>query len=206
MTRNRTVLLVAVAAVTSTTIGWRSAVANPKVNQPAPLFTVTDTKGTTHSLESFKGKWVVLEWFNHECPYTRKHYMANNIQTLQREYTEKGVVWISVVSSAPGQQGYGTAADADRLTQMIKAVPSFVVRDTAGVLGRMYGARTTPQLFAIDPEGVLRYAGAIDDKPTPSIQDVKTARNYIKAALDAGLAGKPIAVATTQPYGCDVKY
>jgi peroxiredoxin len=179
---------------------------SPTINQPAPAFTVSDTKGQAHSLDAYRGKWVVLEWFNHDCPYTKKHYKTDNMQSLQREYTAKGVVWVSVISSAPGKDGYGLAADIDEETIEKKAAPSFVVRDTAGVLGRMYGARNTPQLFAIDPEGVLRYAGAIDDKPSSSAKDVKTAQNYLKAALDAGLAGQPIAVATTQPYGCDVKY
>jgi len=179
---------------------------SPPVNQPAPAFSVTDTKGKTHALDSFRGKWVVLEWFNHDCPYTKKHYKSDNMQALQREYTAKGVVWISVLSSAPGKQGYRSAADADEETIENKAAPSFVVRDTAGVLGRQYGARNTPHIFAIDPQGVLRYAGAIDDRPTAKAKDVEGAKNYLRAALDAGLAGQPIAVATTQPYGCDVKY
>ena len=179
---------------------------SPPVNQPAPTFTVSDTRGTTHTLDSYRGKWVVLEWFNHDCPYTKKHYITDNMQALQREYTAKGIVWISVISSAPGKDGYGSAADIDRQMAEKKASPSFVVRDTAGTLGRMYGARTTPQLFAIDPTGVLRYAGAIDDKRSSKAKDVETANNYLKAALDAGLAGQPIAVATSQPYGCEVKY
>ena len=214
MTRNRIVSLLTLAAVASITLtafmGNSEAapvLANPTVGQPAPLFTVRDTKGTSHSLDAYRGKWVVLEWFNHECPYTRKHYYTRNMQTLQREYTEKGIVWISVVSSAPGNQGYlASAAEADQAMMEKKAAPSFIVRDTAGTLGRMYGARTTPHLYVIDPQGVLRYAGAIDDKPSPSPSSVPTAHNYLKAALDAGLAGKPIAVGTTQPYGCDVKY
>jgi peroxiredoxin len=213
MIRNRVFLMLALAVVAHTATACTEAesstlatLESPPVNQPAPAFTVSDTKGKTHSLDSYRGKWVVLEWFNHDCPYTKKHYKTDNMQTLQREYTAKGVVWISVVSSAPGREGYGSAADADRLTTEKKASPSFVVRDTAGVLGRMYGARNTPQLFVIDPQGTLRYAGAIDDKPTSKAKDVKTAQNYLKAALDAGLAGQPIAVATSQPYGCDVKY
>ncbi len=210
MIRNRAFLLLALASYTATACTESSQAApipeSPPVNQPAPLFTVTDTKGETHSLDSYRGKWVVLEWFNHSCPYTKKHYNSDNMQTLQREYTAKNVVWISVISSAPGKDGYGSAADIDQQMIEKKAAPSFVVRDTAGVLGRMYGARNTPQLFAIDPVGVLRYAGAIDDKPTSKAKDVKGAKNYLKAALDAGLAGQPIAVATTQPYGCDVKY
>ena len=210
MTRNRILSLLALAVVASATLGNSEAaptLEDPTVGQPAPLFTVRDTKGTSHSLDAYRGKWVVLEWFNHDCPYTRKHYYTNNMQSLQRDYTGKGVVWISVVSSAPGNQGYlASAADADQAMMERKAAPSFIVRDTAGTLGRQYGARTTPHLYVIDPQGVLRYAGAIDDKPSPSPSQVASAHNYLKAALDAGLAGKPIAVGMTQPYGCDVKY
>jgi peroxiredoxin len=210
MTRNRTLPLIALAVAASTTLTAFVAAptfGNATVGKPAPVFTVTDTKGNSQNLESLRGKWVVLEWFNHECPYTRKHYFTNNMQKLQRDYTGKGVVWISVVSSARGQQGYhGSDAEADRAMADRKAAPSSIVRDTEGVLGRMYGARTTPHLYVIDPEGVLRYAGAIDDKPSPSPSDVAMARNYLKLALDAGLAGERIAIGTTQPYGCDVKY
>jgi peroxiredoxin len=201
--------VLAISAVTALVRDSEAApiLANPNVGQPAPLFTVIDTKGNAQSLESYRGKWVVLEWFNHECPYTRKHYYTNNMQNLQREYTEKGAVWISVVSSAPGKQGYlASAAEADRAMTERKAASSFVVRDTAGVLGRQYGARTTPHLYVVDPQGVLRYAGAIDNKPSPSPSEVPGAQNYLKAALDAGIAGKPIAIGMTQPYGCDVKY
>jgi peroxiredoxin len=213
MTRHRVSLLLALALLASHTAACTQSEAStgeelksPPVGQLAPPFTVTDTKGASHSLDAYRGKWVVLEWFNHDCPYTKKHYSSDNMQALQREYTAKGVVWFAVVSSAPGKEGYGSAADADRQMTQKKAAPSFVIRDTAGVLGRMYGARNTPQLFAIDPQGVLRYAGAIDDKPTSRAKDVKTAKNYLKAALDAGMSGQPIVVATSQPYGCDVKY
>lgn len=182
----------------------------PQVGAPAPAFTVADTRGTPHSLAAYRGRWVVLEWFNHDCPYTRKHYDAvhgrpGNTQAMQRDYAGR-VVWLSVVSSAPGKQGFTTAAEADRRTRDKGAAPSAVVRDTAGTLGRLYGARNTPQYAVIDPQGVLRYAGAIDDRPTSRARDVAGATNYVRAALDAGLAGNPIAVAQTQPYGCDVKY
>jgi hypothetical protein len=206
---------VAVAAATSDgdAVALTSAelAAAPKVGEPAPAFTAVDTRGASHSLEAYRGRWVVLEWVNHECPYTKKHYAAldggpGNTQAMQRDYAAKRVVWLSVVSSAPGKQGFTTAAEADRLTQEKGAAPTAVVRDTAGTLGRLYGARNTPQYAIIDPQGVLRYAGAIDDKPTPRVSDIAAATNYVRAALDAGLAGKPIAVAQTQPYGCDVKY
>jgi hypothetical protein len=184
--------------------------AAPKAGTPAPAFTAVDTRGASHSLEAYRGRWVVLEWFNHDCPYTKKHYAAvdgrpGNTQAMQRDYANR-VVWLSVVSSAPGRQGFTTAGEADRLTREKGAAPTAVIRDTAGTLGRLYGARNTPQYAIIDPQGVLRYAGAIDDKPSSRVKDIAAATNYVRAALDAGLAGSPIAVAQTQPYGCDVKY
>jgi hypothetical protein len=182
----------------------------PKVGEPAPVFGVTDTRGGSHSLEAYRGRWVVLEWFNHECPYSKKHYKPidgglGNTQAMQRDYQGK-VVWLSVVSSAPGKQGYESAAKADEQTQDKGATPTAVIRDTTGTLGRLYGARNTPQYAIIDPDGVLRYAGAIDSRNSSKVGDIKTATNYVRAALDAGLAGKAIEVAQTQPYGCDVKY
>ena len=184
--------------------------AAPKVGEPAPAFTAVDTRGASHALEAYRGRWVVLEWVNHSCPYTKKHYKSvdgrpGNTQAMQRDYARR-VVWLSIVSSAPGKQGFTTAAEADRLTRDKGAAPTAVVRDTAGALGRLYGARNTPQYAIIDPQGVLRYAGAIDSNPSPSAGDIAGATNYVRAALDAGLAGRPIAVAQTQPYGCDVKY
>jgi cytochrome oxidase Cu insertion factor (SCO1/SenC/PrrC family) len=182
----------------------------PKVGAPAPAFTAVDTRGASHSLEGYRGQWVVLEWVNHSCPYTKKHYKAvdgrpGNTQAMQRDYAKR-VVWLSVVSSAPGKQGFTSAQEADELTREKGAAPTAVIRDTAGTLGRLYGARNTPQYAIIDPEGVLRYAGAIDSKQSSNAKDIATATNYVRAALDAGLAGNPIAVAQTQPYGCDVKY
>jgi hypothetical protein len=205
---------VAVAVVTrdSDAVALTSAElsAAPKVGEAAPAFTAVDTRGASHSLEAHRGQWVVLEWVNHECPYTKKHYAAiddgaGNTQAMQRDYAKR-VVWLSVVSSAPGKQGFTTAEQADRLTREKGAAPTGVIRDTTGTLGRLYAARNTPQYAIIDPQGVLRYAGAIDDKPTPRVSDIAGATNYVRAALDAGLAGRPIAVAQTQPYGCDVKY
>ena len=209
------IALVAVAAVVATgaTDSGASTIplgAAPKVGEPAPVFTAVDTRGATHSLEAYRGQWVVLEWVNHDCPYTKKHYAAvdgrpGNTQAMQRDYAKR-VVWLSVVSSAPGKQGFTTAGEADRLTREKGAAPTAVIRDTAGTLGRLYGARNTPQYAIIDPEGVLRYAGAIDDRPSARVDDIAGATNYVRAALDAGLAGNPIAVTQTQPYGCDVKY
>jgi hypothetical protein len=182
----------------------------PKVDAPAPAFTAVDTRGASHSLEAYRGRWVVLEWVNHSCPYTKKHYKSidgrpGNTQAMQGDYANR-VVWLSVVSSAPGKQGFTTGEKADELTREKGAAPTAVIRDTAGTLGRLYGARNTPQYAIIDPEGVLRYAGAIDDKASSNARDIATATNYVRAALDAGLAGNAIAVTQTQPYGCDVKY
>ena len=181
-----------------------------KVGRAAPAFTAVDTRGTSHALADHAGKWVVLEWFNHGCPYTKKHYElvngVGNSQAMQKEYTKRGVIWLSVVSSGPGRQGYMSAEKADDVARDKGAVPTAIIRDTTGVLGRLYGARNTPQYAIIDPEGVLRYAGAIDDRRTSSAEDIAGATNYVRAALDSGLAGRPIAVAQTQPYGCEVKY
>ena len=182
----------------------------PKVGEPAPAFTAVDTRSTSHALEAYRGRWVVLEWVNHGCPYTKKHYKGvdgqpGNTQAMQRDYAQH-VAWLSVISSAPGRQGYTSAEEADEMARDKGASPTAIIRDTAGTLGRLYGARTTPQYAIIDPQGVLRYAGAVDDKPSSNAKDIVTATNHVRAALDAGLAGSPIAVAQTQPYGCDVKY
>lgn len=201
-TRILTVLL-ALAAIDTTNARAQTAV---KVGSPAPAFTAVDTRGQRQSLAAYKGKWVVLEWFNHECPYTGKQYGTNNMQSLQREYTKRGVAWLSIVSSAPGKDGFTSVERANALTVEKRAAPTAVIRDTAGVLGHLYGARNTPQLIVIDPQGILRYDGAIDDKPTTDPADVARAKNYLRAALDAGMAGKTIATPMTQPYGCTVQY
>ena len=182
----------------------------PKVGEAAPMFTAVDTRGTSHSLEAYRGQWVVLEWVNHGCPYTKKHYKSvdgkpGNTQAMHADYAKR-VVWLSVISSAPGRQGYSSAEEANKEASDKGASPTAIVRDTAGTIGRMYGARTTPQYAIIDPQGVLRYAGAVDSKQSSSTKDIPSATNYVRAALDAGLAGKPIEVTQTQPYGCDVKY
>jgi AhpC/TSA family len=180
------------------------------VGAAAPAFTAADTRGTSHSLAGYAGKWVVLEWFNHGCPFTKKHYAlvngVGNSQAMQQEYTRRGVIWLSVVSSGPGRQGYTSAKKAEDMARDKGAAPTAIIRDTAGVLGRLYGARNTPQYAIVDPQGVLRYVGAIDDRASPSAKDIAGSTNYVRAALDAGLAGQPIAVAQTQPYGCEVKY
>ena len=172
----------------------------------APEFTATDSKGAQRTLAAYRGKTVILEWTNHECPYTVKHYATGNMQALQAAAVGSGAIWLTVISSRPGGQGYVEAAEADRLTTSRSARPSGVVLDPRGQLGRLYDARTTPHMFIIDGAGLLVYMGAIDDRPSASHAGVKGARNYVREALDAMAAGRPIPVASTRPYGCSVKY
>lgn len=197
----RTLLAVSLAAACSPAV-----TAQAVVGQAAPTFSVADTQGKTQALEQYKGRWVVLEWTNHECPFVKKHYGSENMQRLQKAYTAKGVAWLTVISSAPGKQGHLTPAQADQLTKERGAAPSAVLLDPEGKMGRAYGAKTTPHMFVIDPAGKLVYAGAIDDTPSTDAADIPKSRNYVSAALDAALAGKPVAVATSTPYGCSVKY
>lgn len=182
------------------------AAASAQTGVPAPDFTATDSKNKQHTLAGYRGKTVVLEWTNHECPYTVKHYATGNMQALQQSATDAGVIWLTVVSSRPGAQGYVEGLEADRLTEERKARPTAVLLDPKGGLGRLYGASTTPHMYVINPSGVLVYMGGIDDQPSANHATVKTARNYVREALDALAAGRPIAVASARPYGCTVKY
>jgi peroxiredoxin len=176
------------------------------VGSPAPSFTATDSHGQTHSLSEYRGKYVVLEWHNQGCPYTKKHYVSGNMQSLQKEWTTKGVVWFTVISSAPGQQGYVTDAEENAYLAEMHAAPTAVLMDSDGKLGHLFSAKTTPEMYVIDPEGKLIYEGAIDDRPTPDPSDIKGADNYLSDALMESMAGKPIAHTYTRPYGCSVKY
>lgn len=177
-----------------------------KVGEPAPAFTGTDNTGRTHALSDLKGKFVVLEWHNQGCPYVGKHYNSGNMQKLQREWTSKGVVWLTVVSSAPGQQGHVTPEQSREYVQKQKAAPTAVLLDASGEIGRKYDARTSPHMIVINAEGVVVYNGAIDDKPTTDVADVAGAANYVSAALTDAMANRPVATPSTQPYGCNVKY
>jgi peroxiredoxin len=177
-----------------------------EIGNAAPGFSVADTNGETHALDQYRGNWVVLEWLNHDCPYVGKHYDNGVMQALQKKYVDQGVVWLSVVSSAPGKQGHFPNARANELTKEKKAVPHAVLVDSAGTVGRAYDARTTPHMFVINPEGNLVYMGGIDDKPTARAADLKTARPHVDIALQEAMAGKPVSVPTSQPYGCNVKY
>jgi peroxiredoxin len=172
----------------------------------APGFTAIDSKGRQHALAAYKGKTVILEWTNHECPYTVKHYATGNMQALQKAATDSGAVWLTVVSSRPGTQGHVNGLEADKLTDDRRAHPTAVLLDPKGDLGRLYGARTTPHMYIVDQAGMLAYMGGIDDQPSASHATVKTARNYVREALGALAAGRPITLASTRPYGCSVKY
>jgi peroxiredoxin len=183
-----------------------SAHAAPETGKAAPDFTAADSNGKTVKLSDYKGKIVVLEWTNDGCPYVQKHYSSSNMQTLQKEETAKGIVWLTIISSAPGEQGYVKGDEANKLTLSRGASPTAVLLDPEGKLGRLYDARTTPHMFIVNQEGTLVYMGGIDDKPTANMADIKTAKNYVRAALDSVQAGKPVENAVTRPYGCSVKY
>jgi peroxiredoxin len=182
------------------------ALAEPVIGQAAPAFAATDSNGKTVNLADYKGKTVVLEWTNNECPFVVKHYGSNNMQALQKKATDDGVIWLSVISSAPGKQGHVDGAAANKLTADRKASPTAVLLDEKGEVGKAYGAKTTPHMFIVDKDGVLVYAGAIDSEPSPRESDIKTATNYVTQALDEIKAGKPVSVSSTKSYGCGVKY
>jgi len=177
-----------------------------KVGEAAPDFTATDSNGNVHELSEYRGKFVVLEWTNRGCPYTQKHYNSGNMQRLQKEWTAKGVIWLTVASSAPGRQGYVTAAEENAYLKQVNAAPTAVLLDPTGALGHLYDAKTTPHIFIINPQGTLIYNGAIDDRPTTDVSDINGAKNYVTAALNEATSGKPVSVATSRPYGCSVKY
>jgi peroxiredoxin len=183
-----------------------SAFAAVEPGETAPDFTLKDSKGNSQKLSSFSGKFVVLEWMNPECPFVKKHYSTGNMQSLQKEYTGKGIVWLSIISSAPGKQGYCTGPQAEANTKDQKAVPTAVLLDPSGEVGQLYGAKTTPHMFVINPEGKLIYMGAIDSIRSANSSDCAKADNYVRQTLNAALAGKPVPNPETKSYGCSVKY
>jgi peroxiredoxin len=172
----------------------------------APDFTGTDSNGVQHSLSEYRGKYVVLEWANKGCPYDQKHYLSGSMEAQQREWTAKGVIWLSIISSAPGTQGYVTPPEENSYIKTMHVASTAVLLDPTSTIARLYEAKTTPHMFVIDPTGKLIYQGAIDDKPTTDQEDLKGARNYLNETLTAAMAGKPVPIATTRPYGCSVKY
>jgi hypothetical protein len=184
----------------------RGADAAARPGAPAPGFAAPDIAGKTVRLGDFAGKTVVLEWTNNGCPFVQKHYDSGNMQALQRRHTNSGGVWLVVASSAPGRQGHVTPDEARADLKRWAATPSNFLLDPDGVIGRLYDARATPQMVVVDRAGTLAYIGAIDDIPSANPKDVKTAKNYVAAALDDIAAGKPVTVAATRAYGCSVKY
>lgn len=196
-----TPLLFGLSLVAGTALG-----APASVGQPAPTFSVSDAAGKTVSLADFRGRTVVLEWVNPECPYVRKHYGSANMQGTQKGATASGAIWLAVNSTHPSHGDYKVPAAMTAWTQQQGAAPSATLMDSDGKVGRAYGARTTPHMYVIDAKGTLVYAGGIDDKPSANPADVKTAKNFVNAALADMQAGRPIAQPVTRAYGCSVKY
>src|SRR3984893_10315905 len=178
----------------------------PPVGTAAPDFSLSDSNGKTHALSQYKGKYVVLEWFNPECPFVKKHYGTGNMQKLQQEFTTKGVVWLTIDSSAPGLEGSLTPEQANGTMNSWKTHQTALLLDPEGKAGRAYGAKNTPHMFVISPEGKIVYEGAIDSKASPNPADIPSSTNYVKVALEESLSGKPVSNPNTKPYGCSVKY
>jgi peroxiredoxin len=195
---------IAVGVALAPTIAYPAAQA--RIGASAPAFKLTDSNGKAISLADFTGRTVVLEWTNHDCPYVRKHYGGNNMQMLQKKWTAQGVVWLTLISSAPGSEGYVSGDEANKLTLARGAAPSNVLLDPSGEVGRAYGAQTTPHMYVIKGDGTLAYMGGIDDKPTTRLEDLKTAKNFVDAALTELAQGIPVSITTARPYGCSVKY
>jgi hypothetical protein len=177
-----------------------------KVGEAAPAFSAVDSNGKQVSLAQYKGKYVVLEWHNQECPFVKKHYDSGNMQRLQKEWTGKQVIWLSIISSALGKQGAVDGAGANQDVQQHGASPTATLLDAKGDIGRLYGAKTTPHMFVVNPTRQLIYNGAIDDKSSPNPADIASSKNYVAQALTEAMAGKPVSQASTPPYGCSVKY
>jgi len=196
-------ILTAVSSLVAVTL---FAADSPPVGSNAPQFSLPDAKGKTQALADFKGKYVVLEWFNPECPFVKKHYGSGNMQKLQQDFTGKGVVWLTIDSSAPGTEGNLTAEQAGAIVNSWKTHQTALLLDPDGKVGRAYGAKNTPHMFVINPEGKVVYEGAIDSKATPNPADIANSTNYVKVALDESMSGKPVSNPNTRPYGCSVKY
>jgi len=172
----------------------------------APAFTLPDTEGRTHSLADYAGQYVVLEWLNYDCPFVKKHYEGENMQATQRRWTEEGAAWLAIVSNAPGEQGHFPNDVMNRRAQEYGGHQTAILMDEDGRIGRAYGARTTPQMVIINPEGEVIYNGAIDDRPTADRASLDGATNYVNQVMTEAMAGQPVSVSATQPYGCSVKY
>jgi peroxiredoxin len=197
--------LIALSAL-SLACGFGSAFAAANVDQAAPTFTATTADGKTVDLASLRGKTVVLEWTNHDCPYVKKHYDSGNIPDQQKEAAAKGIVWLQVISSAPGTQGHVDGATAASLNSKRGAAPAATLIDASGAIGKAYGAQTTPHMYVITPDGQLAYKGGIDSIATAKKDDIAKADPYVKLALADLAAGRKVAQANTRPYGCSIKY
>ena len=189
--------------ITTFSLGAHAAVS---VGKPAPDFTGIDSNGNQHTLSQYRGKTVVLEWTNHDCPYVKKHYNSGNMQALQKQATADGVVWVSIISSKPGKEGHVSGGKANKLTKSRNAAPTAVILDETSEIGMMYGAKTTPHMYIVDKTGQLVYMGGIDSIPSSNEADIAGAKNYVRVALDEMAAGKAIEESVTRPYGCSVKY
>lgn len=176
------------------------------VNKPAPDFSLKDAFGNQVKLSDFKNKIIVLEWVNFGCPFVRKHYGSNNMQSLQSEFTKKGVVWLSICSSAPGKQGNYSLSELPKAIKANNNHATAYLVDENGSVGKLYGAKTTPHMFVVDKSGTLVYAGAIDDTPGVDQAEIKTAHNYVREALELLLSGQKVKQQQTKSYGCSVKY
>lgn len=179
---------------------------SPEIGRPAPVFTLPDTYGETHDLAQYRGRWVVLEWVNYLCPYVTKHYRTDNIPAQQRKWTDRGVVWLSIASSAPGVPGHYEPERLNELSAERGSAATAVLLDPEGTVGHLYEARTTPHMFVIEPDGRLAYMGGIDDVPTSRDEDLERATQLVDRALEEGLAGEPVSRPVSRPYGCAVKY
>jgi hypothetical protein len=177
-----------------------------KVGEAAPEFTGTASNGKTFRLSDYRGKFVVLEWHNNGCPFVGKQYNSGNMQRLQKQWTGQGVAWFTILSSAPGRQGYVTAMEENDYLAKMQAAPTAALLDPSGAIGHLYDAKTSPQMIVISPQGTVIYDGAIDNKPTTDLNDVPGATNYVNLALEQAMAGKPVETPATRPYGCSVKY
>ncbi len=201
------VAIVTIALAMAATTAWAL-----KVGSAAPDFSGKDSHGKTQTLSQYRGKFVVLEWTNHDCPYTKKHYESGNMEAMQKKWTERGVIWLSIISSAPGKEGFMTATEENQYLAKMHASPTAVILDTSGQIGHLYEAKTTPHMLVIDPTGKLIYDGAIDDhpavydSPAQTVALIKSAKNYVDEALGQAMAGKPVTDPVTRPYGCSVKY
>lgn len=204
---NSIAILVAIFGITTFVLSSKAtATSAPEVGKMAPNFTAVDTKGVSHQLSDFKGKNVVLEWSNHDCPFVVKHYGSNNMQKLQKEITDTGTIWLTIVSSAVGKQGHVSADEANKIMEDVGAHSTARILDPSGDIGRLYDAKTTPHMFVIDKNGILAYAGAIDSNSSFSPDTIPDATNYVRKAVNSLNAGEPVKTPSTNPYGCGVKY